>query len=96
LWEKYLASSQTNIKLLIQKCQENEDFVYKPSLKPSNKPSDKTDYRRELETKKGIKEFESYVDFVINTERSMITCPFCSRTKKYSKIFNREAILRNT
>jgi hypothetical protein len=48
---KYFASSQANINLLVQKCQENEDFVYKPS----NKPSDKTDYRRELETKKGLK-----------------------------------------
>jgi hypothetical protein len=90
-WEKYFASSQANIKLLVQKCQENEDFVYKPS----NKPSDKTDYRRELETKKGIKELESYMDFVIDTERSF-SCPFCSRPKKYSKIFHRNVHIKKS
>ncbi len=90
-WKKWFALSQSDIEILISKCQDDEEFIYEPSDKARNKTV--TDYCGELEDKKTKSELKSYIEFIMKVNLNL-SCPFCLKAWEFSKIANREVMLK--
>jgi hypothetical protein len=91
-WRQHHSSSQSDIEILLSKCQDDGEFIYKPTNKARNKKQT-MDYRVELEKKQTQSEIDAYLAFVVKDYRGEI-CPLCSKGYVYSKTSNREAMSR--
>jgi hypothetical protein len=90
-WKKWFALSQSEIEIRISKCQDDKEFIYEPSDKARNKTV--TDYFGELEDKKTKSELRSYIEFIMKVNLNL-SCPFCLKAWEFSKIANREVMLK--